>query len=138
MSERAFLQLHVGVQIDLRRLGGLVPEPESNHSLISVAMSSSTLSRLPIRVARLGAAMSAAVSSSLRKSTGPRPCRFVGIARTRWHSTLEKELVSPAYLQGANVATIRAHRCTLTGISRTFPEPSNKRSARFKSTAPLA
>ncbi|SHJ88356.1 Transposase IS66 family protein, partial [Paraburkholderia terricola] len=38
VRERAFLELHVGVQIDLSSLGGLVTEPERDHGQVDAVM----------------------------------------------------------------------------------------------------
>jgi (p)ppGpp synthase/HD superfamily hydrolase len=52
MCERAFLQLHVGMQIDLGRLRRFVAEPKSNDAQIHTTMQQGHGSRVPQRVRR--------------------------------------------------------------------------------------
>jgi transposase len=52
VRERAFLELHVGVQIDLSSLGGLVTEPERDHGQVDAVMHQAHRGRVPKRMRR--------------------------------------------------------------------------------------
>ncbi len=98
-SRAAAMSRRSGVQRILRplpkhRTCAPTPRATSRHrsarisalrSPVWAATSSKVRSRLPIHAVGSGAATSAAVSSSVRKSTGLRSWRLVGIDRTRWH-----------------------------------------------------
>lgn len=53
VRERAFLELHVGVQVDLSSLGGFVTESERNHGQVYAAMQQAHRGRVSKRVERV-------------------------------------------------------------------------------------